>query len=673
MPHIRAALFADLILTLFILLHLLPLSSAYYTVFLREVGPEWFMSFNYLLTGTNLHTRDPSPTVCHEVAISHKGDSVTAIGLYNPPTEIPVSALAVYPFKTPKCGKLTNMGAAIIPGKPAFVIVLDPNDLYGLHVVDIEKLGLKWFRGSIQPLNITAEQEDPRGLLYGLPKHRGSGLYVWEGIPSDVKPYKEPKWRIYLPNTVDKVVEPTNILRVKTTADSDRTGYLYMRDLIERHLRPEMRGLKETIAPWILENNAGTYEDMKAKPIMSGPLYGQNNEDWSVRGGWLTKDDNDPLRRSNQEAREKGGKKGEQFGPELGKGWTLVYTGPEKGSVLGMEYYDLNSPRPLNPDSLPSIVDRNGDDIINDGSPEDNSKEVYGPGLGERPRGAPSRDSDSGGGVYVHISDEAEDEPVVNQADASRSLYRMKRLHRDPKDTMIMEEGDWDEKGKGDEEWDVEDSSDDDEQLIPVSDPGAIEDIRDPQADTGSQFQDPPPGMLLESEEREPQPGETKQEEGVEEPSAIISDLSQGPASPVNFGDMIGLPNLNAFGGNQPPVANVMTEELRALVGTQMPNIYDPAVAVRAQQIQAMNRNNGVSSFNPFRFSSTVRERPSMSDIDTEIVDTIPRWSSTSTRDREGQNPAASRGHRQSHAFEGFEDYEDPQERNPRNRARDAP
>ncbi|RVD89680.1 uncharacterized protein DFL_000677 [Arthrobotrys flagrans] len=57
---------------------------------------EWF---NYFLTGTNPHPRNPNPTSCHEVTLSHQKGSITAIGIHTAPAY--TSGKAPPPTKLP--------------------------------------------------------------------------------------------------------------------------------------------------------------------------------------------------------------------------------------------------------------------------------------------------------------------------------------------------------------------------------------------------------------------------------------------------------------------------------------------------------------------------------------------------------------------------------------------
>ncbi|KAK6525912.1 hypothetical protein TWF281_010955 [Arthrobotrys megalospora] len=413
MPYASIPPFSFLLSVILTLFQIIPPSSAYYTVLIRETGPEWFKSFSYFMTTTNLHSRDPSPEACYEMSLGQRQDAIAALGLYNKPGEIPATALALFSYKSPssECETLPS-GAVVTPEPPTFMIVLDPNDLYGLHVVDVKKLGIQWFRGTMQALNATAEREDPNGLLYGLPQRPGSGLYVWEGDPET--DYKKPKRRVYLPNTVVKVAEPRDYLETfDLTGEGARSGYIYMRDLMERYLRPEMRHLKDTISPWFDDDKDGKFDHLEKKPVMTGPLFSKDKTTALNKG-----------KNSNRHAWQKLSKAIPHLKQKMtGKGWTKVWRGPEEGSVPGMEYYDLNRPIALNPNPLEDGMNGNNE-------------------LSEQN----SLSGGSADGVYVHIPDEIEitsevkDETAFDSTDIPRTLHRMRRLHETAPSATLMEE-----------------------------------------------------------------------------------------------------------------------------------------------------------------------------------------------------------------------------------------
>ncbi|KAK6507715.1 hypothetical protein TWF481_006137 [Arthrobotrys musiformis] len=594
---------------------LLPLTTAYFTVFLRSIGPEWFMSFNYFLTGTNLHPRSPSPTSCHEVALSHHKDAVTALGIYNPPDETPIEALAVYPYKTPSCGRLTRKGAAIMSAPPTFVVLLGER-AEGLFVVDVKKLGIEWYRGSMQPLNITAERIDARGLLYNLPKHE-SGVYIWQSTDSS---YKTPDRRVFIPNAVHKIPQPDTFLQ-QLDLPAERVGYVYMRDLMERYLRPDMVGTEDTVSPWIREYLEGKYE--KFRPPLSGPLYEKDGE---VRGGWFTKDDGTQFRRSNVEARKSNveARKGERKN-EKGKdkrGWTLAYKGPDEGEFPGMEYYDLKMPVRL------------------DGEFE---------GVG----GQDENEMVEEDAVYVHISDDEEE-------GVSEPLHRMQRVRDDPAldydpDTILIkkEDIDWDEGVSSN--YELEEEKEQEESIASESD---ASDLR-PDADFLQQ--NIPPDILPDPSAQDPIEEELKQEEIVAAEIPSTMAMSTEPAS-------------DPLSNPQPP--NVLREELRALIGPQLPNLNDPTTALRAQEVQMLNQNGMMTNLNPFWYSSTsVRNRDGVNVVDRDRmpdIDNEPLFAA-STSSRWRNRRIQEEGGRPSRSLEDYEEYEDPQGRNPRPRGRDIP
>ncbi|KAF3078056.1 hypothetical protein TWF102_003856 [Orbilia oligospora] len=635
---------------LFLLLFIPP-TTAYYTIFLREIGPEWFMSFNYFLTGTNLHPRSPSPTSCHEVAISHHRDPITALGIYNPPEELPISALAVFPYKTPQCGKLTPSGAAInLKGPPTFLVVLDPGDVYGLSVVDVEKLGIEWYRGAIQPLNLTAERVDPGGLLYGLPDYGRSGVYIWEG--GEEGSYQAPEWRTWVPGVVGKVVEPRGFLE-DVDVRHDRMGYIYVRDLMERYLRPDMKELKDNITPWI---QGSIEKKKKKKEEEEGNGDGDDDENdgddrtsWLIKGNWYTKEDNTPLRRSNEEARRQGRKKVRQPGPEEKKrGWTLVYKGPKPGSIPGMEYYDLEEPIQLDVDS--SLEDIN---ILEEGEE----------------KGLENGDDDR----Y---------QTILSSADLPQPRYRMEGFQDGSQIAIELEEGgeDWDEE--------VDDYNANDEWEEGYSQELQSEAILEPIPENYNPNEQQQPNLrnlLPESDIQQAATEELKQEE-EEEAVAEEPDTSSNLVNILNNNNDNN--NNNNNNNNVNVAANVINEQLQALSRPQNPNINDPEVALRAQELQILSQSEMLDNINPFWYSSTVRDRDRdrnnininrMPGINIEdhmegrASTTSNRWRNPADRDISQTGGQRLQLSRLLEDYQDYEDYEDPQGRNNRPRGRNTP
>ncbi|KAK6336985.1 hypothetical protein TWF718_009772 [Orbilia javanica] len=629
-----------LLLTFF---HLLPQTSAYYSIFLRDVGPEWFMAFNYFLSGKNLRSRPPTPTSCQEVPLTRLKGSITALGIYNSPAETPIQALAVYPYKISICGELTPLGAAVNTGSPSFVVILDPRDLYGVNVVDVQKLGIEWYRGAIQPLNVTAERVDPDGLLYGLPDRETSGLYVWEGEPGTN--YKTPEWRTWIPNAVEKVPEPRDFLQ-RIDLENDRTGYVYLRELIERHLRPDMMELRDTVTPWMEKNLEGEFEGIKNKPPLFGPLPRKDpkKERLLIGGNWYVKDVDTPLRREDWETLgyEKLRPPGED---RDGRGWTLSYRGPRAGTIPGMEYYGLKEPIRLDEDVVEEMESDSGDNsglmqIQPYKDPEDLDEEAYIENSGDSIANGFLEGGDEED-IYVHISDDDEREKEAGGPLAS--LYRMRRVHEEPGSAVRMKVEEWDGEEKSDGDYGIvfEEEEEDGSILSPVSGNNNNADI--------------PLQLSAEPQPRNPLPNIPAEEE-IQIPEAM-GEEEEVEVQPSRLN-----------GDNWHPNANVLREELLALNGDQLPRINDPVAAIRAQEVVFSSQNGMQSNFNPFWYPSTSAagggsggdrgrgRRDMMPDIEAE--DDVWRSSTSSSRWR---NPRAlNRGgnlQRSRLAGEDSEDY----------------
>ncbi|KAK6512995.1 hypothetical protein TWF506_009157 [Arthrobotrys conoides] len=661
------------------------------------------MSFNYFLTGTNLHPKYPSPSSCHEVTLAHQKDPITALGIYNPPNEPAIQALAVYPYKTnaDKCGKLTKTGAVVLSrgGPPAFVVVLDPTDLYGLSVVDVESVGIEWYRGHIQPLNLTAERVDPKGLLHGLPERQEAGLYIWSGTSKTS--FKSPEWRTWVPNTVSKVPEPQPFLH-RADIINDRIGYIYIRDLMERYLRPDMRDLEDNITPWIQDLIDGVYEKLKVKPTLGGPLYkgGQERGNWLVKRNWYVKEDNKPLRRSNAVARREGRRgKVRKVGPDREKkGWTLVYKGPRPGEVPGMEYFDLKRPVRVSVEGEDGQDEEEEEGVLDEGIFEEGGEEE----LTEELDLGLSEDDEPG---PEEEEEEAGYQTILSSADLPQSLRRTTKLQDEPQDAMQIEEyaEEWGDNERtanayyiGNDDWnDQKEEETSEERLEKASNPLPESNPEERQPVLANPLQLPPSAILPESGIQQEtiaegeEEGSIKQETITEEEELKQEEevVAEEPNTAININTPL---DLNIPNNNQPPntATDVMREQLQALNRVQMPNINDPEVATRAQELQISNhRNEMLANINPFWYSSTTRDRDRdgninintniMRDIeDVEDRNSNRRTATTSTRRRNpylDQELGEGGEQRPSRSLGDYEDYEDPQGRSIRSRGGNSP
>ncbi|KAK6330383.1 hypothetical protein TWF696_003479 [Orbilia brochopaga] len=241
-------------------------ASAYSFLFLRELRPDHFRSPNYVLTTSPLTIRIPGE--CYAL------DSLTDLGnfdvavIYNGPGETPITGLAAYTNR--QCGEQLEA----LPQNPAFVITLDPDSLYGIHIVRLRDLGINYAGGSVKGISVT-EEEKPGGLLEGAADLGTpiSSLYVWESSPTSGN---APQRRVYLADVVEQVPEPTDLLE---RLSGSIAGGVYLNDLVERYLLPtDAAPIEDVVTPWIRRLFSGQLADLSAQPFLQGPLYDTESE-----------------------------------------------------------------------------------------------------------------------------------------------------------------------------------------------------------------------------------------------------------------------------------------------------------------------------------------------------------------------------------------------------------
>ncbi|KAK6541796.1 hypothetical protein TWF694_007576 [Orbilia ellipsospora] len=277
------------LLLLFFSIHAL----AYYTTMIRAIHPNWFKSFNYLLSSVPLNRRTPSQ--CYETIGRSAWGDIDWFAVYNNPGEVPIDGLAFYNNRFCGLKKTTNQPP---PKKPVAVVVFSNNNRnnnrnhnhnhihgaregegkYGIRLINFKRLGIQYNRGSYISFNLTeelAKRDTHTGLFGEIPANVtiDNGVYVWEGEPENLK--RPGRYIAYLPDSVDIIPEPTDILE-RVDLEGDRIGYTYLRDLVERFLiGPEKAGqIVDTVTPWI-EDRLGSVGNgvVRKPPALRGPLY----------------------------------------------------------------------------------------------------------------------------------------------------------------------------------------------------------------------------------------------------------------------------------------------------------------------------------------------------------------------------------------------------------------
>ncbi|EPS43879.1 hypothetical protein H072_2033 [Dactylellina haptotyla CBS 200.50] len=300
----------------------------------RRVRADWFKSFRYFWTSTNLNPRDLD--TCYLITGKTIDGDVDWLAIYNKPGEPPALGIAFY--NNQQCGERssrTQFNSRALK-KPIFIMTLPRDNPYGIHFVNLKELGIKYVKGSYRAVNAT-EEFRPGGLLAGIPQDNGNGLYVWEASPTNLL---DPVRRVYVPNQVKRIPEPTNILE-RVDLEGTRLGYIFMRDQVERYLDPTTVGLEDTVTPWIEASLSGAWDNVpeRKRPGLKGPRYIPNKKGVSDnKQAW---EGVEPLVRTHRRG---------AYGDE---DRTIVYTGVKPDVVPGLVYYELNKARLLPESAIP--------------------------------------------------------------------------------------------------------------------------------------------------------------------------------------------------------------------------------------------------------------------------------------------------------------------------------
>ncbi|EPS41858.1 hypothetical protein H072_4180 [Dactylellina haptotyla CBS 200.50] len=226
-----------------------PGTHAYFSLMAREIRPNWFKSFNYFFTSVELNEREPD--VCYQTVGRSVWGDIEWVAFYNKLDETPISSVGLYNNR--RCGNTNTHRRRRPQQMPMAVLVFDPHNLHGIHLVNLKALGIHWNRGAFVSLNLTEEvkqqtRNGSTGVFSQIPGSPAHGVYVWEGDPAI--PKNLGRNVVYLPNAVQHLAEPTDLLQ-RIYVGSDQFGYVYMRDLIERALvGPERAAqIPDTVTP----------------------------------------------------------------------------------------------------------------------------------------------------------------------------------------------------------------------------------------------------------------------------------------------------------------------------------------------------------------------------------------------------------------------------------------
>ncbi|KAK6509797.1 hypothetical protein TWF481_004526 [Arthrobotrys musiformis] len=147
--------------------------------------------------------------------------------IYNSPGETPVPAVAFSRGRT--CPEQMYK----LSGTMIMTVVLDPNDLEGIHLVNLTALwpNAAFHTATYVSLNPSIPNGDPGGLLADTANDPRPGVYAWTKEPEQ---HNFERKRVYYPGNVYKVPDPHN--KLGPTNRAGKFFYGNLRDLAERFI-----------------------------------------------------------------------------------------------------------------------------------------------------------------------------------------------------------------------------------------------------------------------------------------------------------------------------------------------------------------------------------------------------------------------------------------------------
>ncbi|KAF3314369.1 hypothetical protein TWF173_004711 [Orbilia oligospora] len=221
-----------------------PPTTAYYVMTTRLNRPNWFKSWNYIMDARPLTTY--LPNTCYATNTKYGDGYIQSFTVRNNIDQPTITGVALY--HSDDCGKGVGKLAYHFLEVPFMVIKFDAFDPYGINTVDLMKLGVRWLAGSWRSVDVEKEHGDG-GLLAGIPDYGGNGVVIWEGDP-EVR--KVPLRRVWIPDSVVKVHEGRDFMET-LPPPPDRRRYVYLRDLVERVLRPGAEEIPDVVTEYFDE------------------------------------------------------------------------------------------------------------------------------------------------------------------------------------------------------------------------------------------------------------------------------------------------------------------------------------------------------------------------------------------------------------------------------------
>ncbi|KAF3908780.1 hypothetical protein ABW21_db0204689 [Orbilia brochopaga] len=236
-------------------------ASAYQILFLREERPDHFRAASYI--DVNNALRNKIPGDCYDLDESADLGDVEIAVVYNSPRFASTTTTGLAIYDSELCGERYQSTTL----KPAFIITLDPDNLYGIHLVRLRDLGIRITGGSYKGISVPQEEKSG-GLLEGVSDVGTpiNSVYVWDGELTDIHALQQP---VYLGDVVERVPETTDLL--ERLGDSPQ-GSVYLSDLVERYLLPpDAAPIADTVTPWMQRLVDGVSVDIDDE--LRGPLY----------------------------------------------------------------------------------------------------------------------------------------------------------------------------------------------------------------------------------------------------------------------------------------------------------------------------------------------------------------------------------------------------------------
>ncbi|KAK6517080.1 hypothetical protein TWF506_006958 [Arthrobotrys conoides] len=197
----------------------------YYILHLRENRPDYFAEDNRRQMNGRLGPKIPG--VCYRYKQLNGSEKSEYLVIYNPPDDPPVSAIAF--SRSQVCPEERYA----LSGRLILAVVLDLNQLEGVHLVNLTALGpdVAFHDATLVSIDPSIPGGDPNRLLANTKNDPRPGVYAWMkkgGI------HLFERKRVFFPGNVYRIPDPLD--KLKTANQGGRLFYGYLMDLAERYL-----------------------------------------------------------------------------------------------------------------------------------------------------------------------------------------------------------------------------------------------------------------------------------------------------------------------------------------------------------------------------------------------------------------------------------------------------